>query len=342
MKKYSNPRFERLITTMLASVFVATSVLATPVFSKGKPDGTTTGTVTRKGDAGSLSVGGSIDVSPASATLKRGLKALDKNNMRSALAAQTKLRKGTLERKVMAWAIALRGNGLDAKTLSNIASNLSEWPGSGIIRRNVERALVRESSRAQLLLAFSKSSPETLEAAQKLAKAHLATGSKSKARKVIAPFWRNRVLSVSQERSVSRTFKSILTRNDHRARVEYLLSKKRIRSAQRIAGSAGATRLVEARAAVERKQRNASNKLSAVPASQRSDPNYLFSLARYNRRKDRFSTAAKIAGWNMSPKVGITPSYSTPATVICPARPVMITDSTYPSSARFSLPISGG
>ncbi len=235
-----------------------------------------------------------LDVSPASSTLKQGLKALSKKDMKRALAARSSLRAGSLERKVMAWAIAMDGREVDSATLSKISQDLSDWPGSATMRRNLEQALVKSAGGEALRVVFSASRPESEEAIIALAVAQLKAGNKRSARDLIAPLWRNSKLGKTQEQKILKRFGKVLTREDHRARVEYLLSKQRLRAAARIAGQAGATRLVSARAAVERKQRNANSKLAAVPAFQKRDANYLLSKARHLRRAEKFSAAAKV------------------------------------------------
>ncbi len=109
------------------------------------------------------------DRAPASEILKDGLRALDRGNMAGALAARAQLRGGSLERKVLAWNIALLGDGADAATLSAIAADLPHWPASRTIRRNIEQALVKETSGAAMRVAFSQALPETIDAAIPLA-----------------------------------------------------------------------------------------------------------------------------------------------------------------------------
>ncbi|MGI9354793.1 MAG: transglycosylase SLT domain-containing protein [Rhizobiaceae bacterium] len=233
------------------------------------------------------------NVAPASSTLKRGLNALRKGRVTEALKAREALRPGTLERKLMAWAIAVHGRGVDAHTLTAIANDLPDWPKAKTIRINIERALVKTMSGPGIRAAFSQSQPESMDAAIALARAHMAAGDAPAARKAIAPVWRKNVLSISQERKLLADFGSVLTRANHRSRIEFLLSKKRLRAAARIAGKAGMTRLVAARAAVERMQRSAKSALDAVPASQRGSANYLFSKAKHLRRKNQLTAAAK-------------------------------------------------
>ena len=233
------------------------------------------------------------NIAPASPTLKRGLSALRKGRVSEALKARERLRPGTLERKLMAWAIAVHGRGVDVRTLTAIANDLPDWPNTKTIRINIERALAKTMSGPEVRAAFSQSQPESTEAATALAQAHMAAGDSTAAREAIAPVWRENVLSASQERNILSDFGSVLTRADHRSRVEFLLSKKRLRGATRLAGKAGMTRLIAARTAVERKQRSAKSALAAVPASQRSSANYLFSKAKYLRRKNQLTAAAK-------------------------------------------------
>ncbi|MEL6504273.1 MAG: lytic transglycosylase domain-containing protein [Pseudomonadota bacterium] len=233
------------------------------------------------------------DQSPASKTLKAGLDALDKDRMSVALAARSKLPGGSLERKVMAWAIAMNGEDVDALTLSKIANDLAYWPGQKRMRANMERALVNQSTPAALRVAFSQSAPETDAGRLALARAHKQAGNKKAARRAIAPLWRANVLTRKEESTILREFGAILSKADHQARVEYLLGKRRLRGAQRIAGKAGARRLVAARVAVERKQRDAAKRLSAVPGSQKRDPNYLISRAKYLRQQGKLQAAAK-------------------------------------------------
>ncbi|MEN0041890.1 MAG: transglycosylase SLT domain-containing protein, partial [Pseudomonadota bacterium] len=80
--------------------------------------------------------------------------------------------------------------------------------------------------------------------------------------------------------------------DDHRARVEMLLSKRRLRGAERIAGKAGATRMVAARIAVERKKRDAGRRIAAVPASQQKHPMQLLTKAMHDTRRERITAAS--------------------------------------------------
>ncbi|MEM8749508.1 MAG: lytic transglycosylase domain-containing protein [Pseudomonadota bacterium] len=231
----------------------------------------------------------------ASARLKAGLDALDKRQFSKALKIRSQMRGGTLERKVLAWAIAMRGDdsGLSAENLISIANDLNDWPSALSMRRNAEKVLAKSGNDSQLRQAFRQTAPVDTDAAISVARAHLRAGDKKSARRVIAPVWRETTLSRSQEATIAQHLGAVLQRDDHRARVEHLLSRDRLRGAQRIAGSAGMTRLIAARVAVERKTRDAGRLLAAVPASQKNHPNYLQSKAMHERQAGKLRSAAK-------------------------------------------------
>ncbi|MDA8869949.1 lytic transglycosylase domain-containing protein [Rhizobiaceae bacterium] len=272
-----------------AAVLLALAVSSALPASAAKTSYGSAGTL-----AGTSARSTSSDTAPASATLREGLNALDRGDMGTALNARAKLAGGSLERKVLAWSIALNGRGVDAVTLSGIADDLASWPQSKTIRRNVERAVVRELSGESLRVAFSRAAPESVTAAIALARAHKSAGDTRAARAVIAPIWTDNVLDAADERTILSSLGSVLTREDHAARVDHLLAKRRIKGAERIAGKAGMTRLVAARAAVERKQRDAEQRLAAVPKSQQGSATQAISKAKYLRGRERISQAAAI------------------------------------------------
>ena len=100
----------------LTSLALAGSLIAgTSVSFAAKIDKRKTGSVGSYASSATLARSGgkpgNVDIKPASSTLKKGLRALDKRDMKTALKARAALRAGTLERKVMAWAIAMNGRG---------------------------------------------------------------------------------------------------------------------------------------------------------------------------------------------------------------------------------------
>ena len=218
--------------------------------------------------------------------------------MATALKARRSLSSGSLEHKVLSWAIAMDGRGVDAVVLNTISHQLSYWPGSRTMRENVERAIVKTSNAKVVQTAFKNVSPESAAASLALALANKAAGKNKAARRAIAPLWRQSKLSAAQEKSILKQFGSILTRSDHRARRAGgipAFKGQRFSGAQRIA----CVMPVLHELSMQELQLNANNgpaksRLAKVPASQKSDPGYLFSKARWLRHQNQTSAAAKV------------------------------------------------
>ncbi|GHC69048.1 lytic transglycosylase [Limoniibacter endophyticus] len=226
--------------------------------------------------------------------LKAGLDALARGNVATALASRDRLPSGSLDRQILTWALVHRASGnLNSGEIAAASAELRGWPGAKGLRAKSERALLKENPAPQLVLqAFGNTKPETIEGAQIKARAHIALGQVEQARNTLAPFWRKEKLDAKDEQAIIREFGSVLSRADHRVRMEAMLYIDRITSAERVAGLAGAESLLKAWAAATRNEANAAALLGKVPAAQRS-AGYIFAKARYERRKERFTQAAQ-------------------------------------------------
>lgn len=262
-----------------------------------RPDEIQTGAVKLKPIKASLiSSGTKNSVSAVSGNLKDGLRALSKGNTRRALGIRAHLASGSLDRKILAWAIALSGQGgVFSGEISGIAKDLSKWPGQKTMQQNAEKALEDENlSSSQIIRVFGNNKPSTVEGAILLSSALLNQGKKSEANRIIAPFWRNEKLNQRTEAKILNKVGSTLTRSDHRHRMHKLLYNDRVRAAERVATKAEQFSLAKARAAVIRKQSNAGRLLEAVAPSSKKDTAYLFARIEYARRLGKYSKAAKL------------------------------------------------
>ncbi|MEL6965939.1 MAG: lytic transglycosylase domain-containing protein [Pseudomonadota bacterium] len=229
------------------------------------------------------------------ATFDAALKALYSDKPQTVLKLRKRLRAGSIQRKTLDWAIALRGRGFSPQTLVEVSRGLNTWPGYMTRRRVFEKTLmnnVGNYSDADLRFAFSRTDPTTVPAQIALAKAELRAGNKKRARKLIASTFRNAKLTKAQEADITRNLNSVLTREDYVARIEFLLSRDRVTAATRLAPRAGRVRLVKARAAVLRKS-GAAQALVMVPNNQRKTANYLYSKGKFQRRQGKLRTAAR-------------------------------------------------
>jgi soluble lytic murein transglycosylase len=229
------------------------------------------------------------------AKLKSGLDALTANDAARARAVRDSLPKGSLDRHVLAWAIALQGgDGVPSGEIAAAAQMLPGWPGMEALRRSSERALLRESPPPRTVVqAFGATQPQTAEGAIILARSLVALGDRSGARAMLSRFWRTEKLDGADEAAIIREFGQLIPAADHRYRMERMLYAERVASAQRVAGLAGAKSLAVAWVAVIKGDKKAGKLLDAVPAAQRS-AGYLFAEARYLRRNEKYAKAAAL------------------------------------------------
>ncbi|WP_185983083.1 transglycosylase SLT domain-containing protein [Aureimonas mangrovi] len=232
-------------------------------------------------------------VTPARGSLKDGLDATH-NNISRARAIREGMTPGSLDRHILTWAIALKGDGVPASEIAHAAGELSSWPGMATLRANSERALYKERPAArEVLAAFASSAPETPEGAMALARAYVETGDAGRARQLVSRAWRTERLTRDTEAEMLRSFGSLLTKEDHKVRMETLLYSNRITEAERVSALANSETLFRARAASIRGE-NADSRLAAVPANQHSDPSYQFARAVNLRKADRPRDAAAV------------------------------------------------
>ncbi|MCG6856753.1 MAG: lytic transglycosylase domain-containing protein [Salaquimonas sp.] len=237
-----------------------------------------------------------LKVTPISGNLKSGLDALEAKDVGKALAIRAGMRPGSLERKVLAWAIALSGRpGIPSSEIAAIANDLPDWPGQRAMRIYSERALANEDPSARTVAAaFHGRKPESVEGAILLAKAQLALGNRKAANAAIAPFWREDVMSDAREKMILKEAGKALTRDDHRVRMAMLFYRERVKDGLALAKLSGEPHLAKAWGAVIRNDKKAAKLLAAVPAAERKDPAYVFAEMKYYRRAGDYKKAARL------------------------------------------------
>ncbi|MCQ8781125.1 lytic transglycosylase domain-containing protein [Mangrovibrevibacter kandeliae] len=236
------------------------------------------------------------DIRPIDGKLKDGLDALTRGDVDKARAIREGMLPGSLDRHILAWAVALHG-GKDVPSfeIAQTASELRAWPGMKTLRANSERALYREQPPARAVLAaFGQSQPETAEGAMVLARAMIEAGDVGHAKALIQKVWRTDTLDSGMEAKILDQFGTLLTRADHKYRMDWLLYRDRVADAKRSAGRAGAEALFAARAAAIRGEKTTPQLLAAVPSAQRSDPGYLLAQVEYARKVGNVDDAAAI------------------------------------------------
>ena len=224
---------------------------------------------------------------------KSGIAALRAKRVAEALATVDRLPENSVERRTLAWAVALYGAGAPATHIARVAAQQPNWPGQTTLRTNLEYAIVRANpSGGALRVAFGAQPPQTVTGRLALARAELAAGNRKAAQKLVRTVWRESDFGQGTEARILRDHGRLLTLDDHRVRVERLVGKRRFTDAARLAPKAGYKRLASAAIASARKRKDRIGKLDRVPGKLRSEPMYGLALAQSRRLAGRYTDAA--------------------------------------------------
>ncbi len=236
------------------------------------------------------------NLAPASTELKSGLDALSNKKPLQALAIRDGMARGTLDRHILTWAIATSGQaGIPSAEIAAASQELAGWPGLGSLRGFSERALYNENPpAAEVLAAFGDTAPETPEGAFILSKALIATGRPALAAAHIRKVWRNQMLDTALEDKFLAAFSGLLGPADHKARMDLLLYRSKTAQAKRFGDLGKAQPLYTAWAAVNDRSPRAAALIANIAPQWKSDPAYLFMRIEYERRQERYDTAASL------------------------------------------------
>ncbi|MCC6775861.1 MAG: lytic transglycosylase domain-containing protein, partial [Hyphomicrobiales bacterium] len=200
-------------------------------------------------------------------------------------------------RKLVEW-LLLRGDHKadSARYVAFIKANPA-WPSLDTFRRRAEARLWVENAKpAQVLSFFNGSPPQSGMGRLVLARALSAQGDKDGAGALVRQAWRSDSISADVEKQVLERYSEMLTRADHKARMDKRLFALDHEAALRAARPLGAAHvaIAQARIALNRKAGNAKKLIEAVPADARQDPAYLFAQAYLLRHDNKFAEATKV------------------------------------------------
>jgi soluble lytic murein transglycosylase len=229
--------------------------------------------------------------------LKQALDALSRRKPKTALAIHKGMKR-SLDKVLLTYILTIGGyRGLPAAEIKAFYDRKTQWPSRSLVAKRIEEAATRElPSGRPMVNAFGKSIPKSTSAAIAVAISNAKVGRTKQAGRIIRPIWRGQKLNAKLEKTILANLRSVLTRNDHKARADYLLYRERANGALRMKKylTAAQGKLVDARVAVIRRHKSAGSKLNAVPSSMRSDPGYFFSKIQYLRRKGKENEAASL------------------------------------------------
>lgn len=203
-----------------------------------------------------------------------------------------------LARKLAEWIILRSDNTTPSfqRYAAFVAANPA-WPHAPLFRRRAENALWNDRlDDAAVRAFFAGHKPTTAKGHYVLARALLAQGDREDAAGLVRSAWRSEDCSTDVENKVLDMFGDLLTRADHKARMENRFYADDVEAGMRAAERLGGNDLLiaRARAAVIGQAGNAKALLDAVPASARQDAGYLFARAQWLRKHDAAEEAGKL------------------------------------------------
>lgn len=265
-------------------------------------DATTTGAISTSSRASASPSVSASDV----AQIKSAITALERGDLNGALAMRSSLTDPGAAVLLDWLSIRLASRNVGFSRIDAFYRAHPDWPLANLVRRRAEEAMWLENVPAPTVRAFfsANGKPERSEGKLALARALKAGGDNASAATVARDAWRHDALDGALESQALANFAPMFSAADHRARAESRFLSDQVDAGMRAATRAGGNYLAiaKARAAVIRKLPNAAAALAAVPSAARSDPGYLFTVAKFNRRADKPREAA--AALSQAPRGG--------------------------------------
>ena len=171
------------------------------------------------------------------------------------------------------------------------------WPSVGMLRKRAEAHLWHERREAGTVFAFfSKQPPASGRGRLAAARALLAQGDRAEAQAYVREAWRQDAFPAELEAQILENFGELLTRADHKARMDRRLYADDFEAAMRAAKRLGGHQplIAQAHSALNRKASNAGALLEAVPSEARNDPAYFYARIQWLRRNDRIAEAGQL------------------------------------------------
>ncbi len=198
-------------------------------------------------------------------------------------------------RKLVEWFI-LRHPETDAN-FSRYAAFIADnpgWPSMGLMRKRAEAHLWQDRSDAATVRNFIGDRPTSAKGRFALARVLLAEGDRDGAGKLVREAWRSDELSERSEADALELFGDLLTREDHRARMDKRIGAKDIAGARRAAQRLGSSELAIVKACAAGSADKALDLLNDVPAEARGDLGYTLCRMRWMVRHDRIDDATHL------------------------------------------------
>ncbi|MCA6109059.1 lytic transglycosylase domain-containing protein [Bradyrhizobium cenepequi] len=176
-----------------------------------------------------------------------------------------------------------------------IAAN-PDWPSMALLRRKAEGRLWEQRSDAVTVHRFTRDRPASAKGKFALARVLLTEGDRDGAERLVRDAWRSHELSERLESDAYELFGDLLTREDHRARMDKRIGAKDLADARRAAQRLGSDELaiVKACGAVAAKSSKALDQLNDVGTDARKDLGYTLCRLQWLLGQNNIDDAASL------------------------------------------------
>ncbi|MTI08909.1 lytic transglycosylase domain-containing protein [Curvivirga aplysinae] len=202
-----------------------------------------------------------------------------------------------LPEQVLKWSYyQYRKNKASFKEISDFILTHHDWPGIRTLHRSAENAIKASTPKSDLLEWFRSHDPYTVKGVIHYARALIEDGREEKAKSLIREAWRERDMLPVDEKAILRPYKKWLTKEDHLARLEFLLWKGFTGSATRQSRrvSNDYAKLAQARIKLRRRSGGVDYAIRQVPRHLKDHPGLAYERLRWRLRKGRYEDSLEL------------------------------------------------
>lgn len=181
-------------------------------------------------------------------------------------------------------------------TAAKFLSGHPDWPGADSLRRRAELEMPDGIKDSAVLSFFSGGAPATARGLSRYLDALGDVGKAQKAKETLVAWWRRTPATAEEQGALLDRYGKILTREDHRVRLDRLVSLRSYTAARALARRMGAgwPDLIEARISLIEERPDVNARLARVPGALRSDSGLLLDRVRWRRGRDDDDGAAAL------------------------------------------------
>jgi hypothetical protein len=252
--------------------------------------------------------------------LRRALAAADGGDWSGAARLATQTREPLAE-DLIVWRRLLDARGVSFAEYRRFLAAHPDWPRQRELRRRAEEMIGDREDPKAVRAFFADEAPVTAAGRIRFAEALIAGGDRARAEPLLRAAWREGRFAANDEKTFLIRHATALEREDHSARLDYLLWSRAHAEARRMRGRVppDAWLLAEARLALQTKAPGVDGAIARVPASLRTEPGLVYDRVRWRRDRELWDGAAElllahpqVEGWRRA--IGSGPTRWRPAT----------------------------